>query len=345
MTKIFILLFTLSVLISAQEKNSFLFDGEKRLKNVKMLTNGGENAEAYFSFDQKKLVLQITKDELKCDQIFTMNVDGSDLKMVSSGKGRKTCGYFLPGDTSIVYSSTYLHDAGCPVPPDRSKGYVWKLYDSFDIYSSALDGSNLTQLTTAHGYDAEATVSPKGDRIVFTSTRDGDPEIYSMNIDGSDQRRLTFEKGYDGGPFYSPDGSKIVFRASRPKTEKEFADYNELVKYGLVRPTTLDIFVMDSDGKNIVQVTDFGKACFAPYFHPNGKTIIFAANLQSENPRNFDLYTINIDGSNLERITFNETFDGFPMFSHDGKYLVFASNRFNAKQGDTNIFMAEWVED
>src|SRR3990172_1189275 len=252
--------------------------------------------------------------------------------------------YSLPGDSAIIYASTHLADKNCPSPPDRSKGYVWKLYETFDIFMAKPDGSNLKQITNAYGYDAEATVSPKGDKIVFTSTRDGDPEIYLMDIDGSNQKRLTHEKGYDGGPFFSLDGSKIVFRASRPKTEEELKDYNDLVENGLVRPTALEIYTMNSDGSNIKQVTNFGRASFAPFFHPDGKRIIFASNINSKTGRDFDLYIINTDGTGLEQITFNETFDGFPMFTRDGKKLIFASNRFNKKEGDTNIFTADWVE-
>lgn len=327
----------------AQEKD-LTFEGEKHLKNVKMLTNGGENAEAYLSFDDTKLIFQSTHGDLLCDQIFTMNTDGTDKKMVSDGNGRTTCSYFLPGDTKIIYASTQLAGKDCPTPPDRSKGYVWELYKSFDIFSANADGSDIKQLTFSDSYDAEATVSPKGDKIVFTSTRDGDPEIYVMNIDGSNQTRLTFQKGYDGGPFFSQDGKKIVFRASRPKTEEELADYEDLAKNGLFRPTTLEIYTMNADGSDIKQITNFGKASFAPFFFPDGKKIIFSSNVNSETGRNFDLYMINNDGTGFEQITFNESFDGFPMFTKDGKYLVFCSNRFNQKEGDTNVFFADWFD-
>jgi Tol biopolymer transport system component len=336
-----IFVISLSIGIFSQDK-SFLFEGEKHFKNIKMLTTDGENAEAYFSFDGKKLVYQATFDSMECDQIFTMNIDGTDRQLVSTGKGRTTCSYFYPDETKIIYASTHLSDEKCPPPPDRSKGYVWKLYESFDIFLR--DGDELKQLTNTPGYDAEATVSPKGDKIVFTSLRNGDPEIYTMNLDGSDQTRLTFETGYDGGPFFSPDGSKIVFRASRPQTEEQMADYNDLVENGYVRPTALEIFVMDADGKNMKQITNLGKASFAPFFHPSGKKIIFSSNYNGDNPRDFNLFMINIDGTGLERITFNPSFDGFPMFSPDGKYFVFGSNRFNSKETDTNIFIAEWVD-
>ena len=334
---------TISFSIFAQS-DDYKFEGEKHLSNIRMLTNGGENAEAYLSFDEQKLIFQATINDMQCDQIFTMNIDGSEKELVSTGKGRTTCAYYLPGDNKIVYASTHLAGEDCPPPPDRSKGYVWQLYNSFDIFSANADGSDVTRLTFSEGYDAEATVSPKGDKIVFTSTRDGDPEIYVMNIDGSNQTRLTFQKGYDGGAFFSQDGSKIVFRASRPVTEEELADYEALANDGLFRPTTLEIYTMNADGSDINQITNFGKASFAPFFFPDGERIIFSSNVNSESGRDFDLYMINIDGTGLEQITFNETFDGFPMFTSDGKQLVFCSNRFNAKEGDTNVFIADWIE-
>ena len=338
---ILLLFFVFSANYFAQDEK-FIFEDEKHFKNIKMLTNGGENAEAYFSFDGKKLVFQATFDSMQCDQIFTMDIYGTDRKLVSTGNGRTTCSYYYPDGKRILYASTHHHDKNCPPPPDRSKGYVWKLYETFDIFLK--DGDELKQLTNTPGYDAEATISPKGDKIVFTSLRNGDPEIYTMNLDGSDQTRLTFEKGYDGGPFFSPDGSKIVFRASRPVTEEQMADYNDLVENGYVRPTALEIFVMDADGKNMKQITNLGKASFAPFFHPSGKKIIFSSNYNGDNPRDFNLYMINIDGTGLERITYNPSFDGFPMFSPDGKYIVFGSNRFNKNESDTNIFIAEWVD-
>lgn len=328
----------------SKAKEQYRIEGEKHLKNLRMLTDTGENAEAYFSFDEKKLIYQSTFGDLQCDQMFTMNIDGSGRKMVSTGMGRTTCGYFLPGDTTIFYASTHLADKNCPPPPDRSKGYVWELYSTYDIFLAKTDGTVIKQLTDSPGYDAEGTVSPTGDKIVFTSTRDNDPEIYVMDLDGSNQTRLTHEKGYDGGPFFSFDGKKIVFRASRPKTEEELKDYEDLVEHDLYRPTTLELYVMNADGSNMHQITNLGKASFAPFFHPDGKRIIFSSNINSETGRNFDLYMINEDGSGLEQITFNDTFDGFPMFTRDGKTLVFASNRFNKKQGDTNIFIADWVD-
>ncbi len=341
---LFVLVLTFGCQKSADLGSNFSLPGEKHFNNIQKLTEVGENAEAYLSFNHQMLIYQSTPEKNSCDQQFVMGLDGTQKKLVSTGKGRTTCGYFLPGDSTVVYASTHLAGENCPPVPDMSRGYVWKLYDSYDIFLAKLDGTVLKRLTEQPGYDAEATVSPRGDKIVFTSTRDGDPEIYTMNLDGSNQQRLTFEKGYDGGPFYSWDGSKIVFRASRPKTADELLDYEDLVENGLVRPSILEIYIMNADGSNIKQVTNFGKASFAPFFHPDNDRIIFSSNVQSENPRNFDLYMIHLDGTGLERITFNETFDGFPVFTRDGKNLVFCSNRFNKKEGDTNVFLAEWVE-
>jgi Tol biopolymer transport system component len=319
-------------------------DQEKHLSNVKQLTRGGENAEAYLSFDESQLVFQSKRDGAECDQIFTMGVDGSDQKRVSSGKGRTTCAYFLPGDKRILYASTHAANDGCLPPPDHSRGYVWKLYEEFDIYTANVDGSDVQPLLTGKGYDAEATVSPKGDKIVFTSTRDGDPEIYVADIDGKNVQRLTNAKGYDGGPFFNADGTKIVYRANHPEGEDELAKYDEMIREGLVRPTRLEIFVMNEDGSEQTQVTKNGKANFAPFWHPDGERIIFASNMDDPQSRNFDLYIIGADGEGMERVTHNPTFDGFPMFTRDGKRLVFASNRDNEKEGDTNIFVAEWTD-
>lgn len=319
-------------------------EGETHFVELTQLTNGGENAEAYLSTDESQLVFQSKREGMQCDQIFTMTLEGADVTRISNGKGRTTCSYFLPGDEKILYASTHGAADDCLPEPDRSHGYVWKLYDEFDIYISNADGSEIQPLITGPGYDAEATISPAGDKIVFTSTRDGDPEIYTADIDGTNIKRLTKAKGYDGGPFFSPDGKKIVYRANHPKGKDEKAKYDEIIKEGLVRPTRLELFVMDANGKNKKQITDNGKANFGPYFHPDGKRIIFATNLGDEQGRDFDLYMIGVDGKNLEQITKNPTFDGFPMFTRDGKHLVFASNRNNAAEGDTNVFIAEWKD-
>jgi TolB protein len=317
---------------------------EKHLRNIRQLSFGGENAEAYFSADGKKLVFQSTRDGRACDQIYTMNIDGSDVRMVSTGKGRTTCSYFFQNGKRITYSSTHLADAACPPRPDFSKGYVWAIYPGYDLFSAAPDGSDVKQITKTAGYDAEAVISPNGKKITFTSMRDGDLDIYTMDLNGKNVRRLTNQIGYDGGPFWSYDSQWIVFRAHHPKTEKDIADYMGLLKENLIRPTALEIWVMKADGSNKRQITNNGKANFAPYFFPDGKRVIFASNVADPRGRDFDLYSVNIDGTGLERITFNPTFDGFPMFSPDGKKIVFASNRKNKVETDTNVFIADWVE-
>jgi Tol biopolymer transport system component len=316
---------------------------ETHLKNIKQLSFGGENAEAYFSADGKQLIFQSTRDGRQCDQIYTMNTDGSNARLISNGDGRTTCSYFFPNGRRVLYSSTHLGAKECPAKPDFSKGYVWAVYPTFDIFTARPDGSDIKQLTNTPGYDAETTISRDGN-LVFTSMRDGDLDIYTMDSCGKHVRRLTAELGYDGGPFWSYDGKQIVYRAYHPQTEKEKSDYAGLLKQNLIRPTTLEIWVMNADGTNKRQVTRNGKANFGPYFFPDGKRIIFASNMDDPKGRNFDLYKINVDGGGLERITFNETFDGFPMFSPDGTQLVFASNRNAKTRGDTNVFIADWVE-
>ncbi len=328
----------------AQEDN-LLFQGEARLANLRMLTHGGQNAEAYLSPSETQLVFQSTRDDLQCDQIFTMKIDGSEPRLVSTGTGATTCAYFLPDGQSVLYASTHKADPACPPKPDFGKfgGYVWPIHDTFDIYVAPLAGGPPRILTSSPGYDAEATVSPKGDRIVFTSTRDGDLDLYSMKIDGSDVRRLTQALGYDGGAFFSQDGRQIVYRAHHP-TGEEANEYKRLLKEGVVKPSVMELFVMNADGSGSRQITAFGAASFAPFFHPDGKRVIFASNLHDPKGRDFDLYTVRVDGSGLERITYNPSFDGFPMFTADGKKLVFASNRAGKVRGETNVFVADWVE-
>jgi Tol biopolymer transport system component len=318
--------------------------GEIHLANLRQLTFEGENAEAYFSADGRRLIFQSTHGKLKCDQIFTMNADGSDSRMVSSGLGRTTCGYFFPDGRRILFSSTHLAGPDCPPVPDRSAGYVWPVYRSYDLFSARPDGSDLVRLTAADGYDAEATIAPDGSRIVFTSARDGDLEIYDMRPDGTDVRRLTHSEGYDGGAFYSPDGKLICFRAHPIVEAREREEYRRLLADEKVKPGALEIFVMNADGTGRRQVTSNGAANFCPFFHPDGKRLIFASNQHDPRRRDFDLYLINLDGSGLERVTFFEQFDGFPMFSPDGKKLVFCSNRHNRRPNETNVFIADWVE-
>ena len=330
---------------SPQDDASLLLPEERRhLRNVRQLTFGGQNAEAYFSADDKQLIFQASVGEGRCDQIYTMDLAGGHKRMVSTGGGKTTCGYFFPGGKRIVYSSTRASSPECPPPPDYSKGYVWKLFPEFEIYSARADGSGVKRLTHNPGYDAEATISRDGKKIVFTSLRNGDLDIYTMDPDGKSLRRLTTDLGYDGGPFFSADGKKIAYRAFHPETPEEKTDYQELLKTSLLRPKRFEIFVMEADGRNKRQVTRNGAANFAPFFHPDGKRIIFASNMADPNGRNFDLYLINEDGTGLERVTWHPLFDAFPMFSSDGKKLVWASSRNGKARGETNIFLADWVD-
>ncbi len=315
---------------------------ERHLKNLRQLTFDGENAEAYFSPDGSRLIFQRAEKGDGCDQIYSMKVDGSGLKRLSNGQGKTTCAYFTPDGKHIIYSSTFQGSPQCPPRPDFSRGYVWALYPTFDIYRANVDGSNIRPLTQSPRYDAEATIRADG-TIVFTSLRNGDLDIYTMDKNGREVRQLTHELGYDGGPFWSYDGKQIVYRAYHPQTEAEKADYLALLKEDLIRPSKLEIWVMNADGSNKRQVTRNGAANFAPFFFPDGRRIIFSSNMDNPKGRNFELYAINVDGTGLERITYSEAFDGFPMFSPDGRKLVFASNRNAAKPGDTNIFIADWV--
>src|SRR5580692_2293536 len=318
---------------------------EKHLRNVHQLTFGGSNAEAYFSSDGKTLIYQSTHGDVKCDQIFIMNIDGSDQHMVSTGKGRTTCSYFYPDGKKILYASTHLANPECPPKPDYSKGYVWGVYAGYDIFTANPDGSNLKRLTNTPGYDAEATISLDGKKITFTSTRNGDLDIYTMDADGKNVKQLTHELGYDGGPFWSYDGKKIVYRAEHPKTPQQISDYKALYAKGLIRPGNLELWVMNADGSGKHQVTHNGAANFAPYWLPDGKRIVFASNMGNQkDPAGFDLYVINEDGTGLERITYYPGFDAFPMFSSDGKLLVWGSNRNGRAPHETNIFIADWVE-
>jgi Tol biopolymer transport system component len=315
---------------------------EKFLANVRQLTFGGQNAEAYWSADGKKLIFQSDNGELPCDQIFTMNADGSDRRRVSNGQGKTTCSYFFPSGDRILYGSTFRASPDCPPKPDRSRGYVWAL-DDYDIYTARPDGSDIRPLFASPAYDAEATISPDGRTIVFTSARDGDLEIYTMAPDGSNVKRLTHTPGYDGGPFFSDDGKKIVYRADHPEAPEDLARYRENLARGTYAPRALEIRVMNADGTGDHAVTSNGAANFAPYFLPGGKEIIFSSNLADPKGRDFDLYLIREDGTGLTRVTFSPDFDGFPMFTRDGKRLVFASNRNGQKPHETNIFVADWI--
>ena len=333
--------------------DTILYPEEKHFKNVQQLTFGGDNAEAYFSFDSKWIIFQRTqpKDGLKCDQMFIGKVPKAgekfEYKMITSGKGRCSCGSFTKDGKHIIYASTHLGADTCPPVPDRSKygnKYIWPLYDSYDIFMADLNGKIVRQLTHAKGYDAEATLSPDGKKMIYTSDKDGDIDLYIMDLKTGKEKTITNTLGYDGGAWFSPDGKKIIWRASRPSTDADVKEYKELLAENLVAPTNMEVFIANADGSNARQVTYYGQANWAPAYFPDSKKIIFASNHKYKRGFPFDLYMINEDGSNLSQITHSNIFDAFPMFSPDGKKIIWCSNRNNGGTRDTNIFIADWVE-
>jgi TolB protein len=315
---------------------------ERRLGALRRLTAGGQNAEAYWDTSGSRIIFQSTRPPHGCDQIFTMKADGAEQRLVSGGVGRTTCGFFFPDGRRIVYASTHAAGAACPPPPDRSQGYVWPLFSSWDIFAADADGGNLARLTHNDTYDAECAVSPDGRHIVFTSLREGDLDLYLMDADGGNVRRLTEAPGYDGGPFFSWDGRFIVYRASRPESREELDDYRTLLGRGLVRPRRLDIYLMNADGTGQRRVTRLAGANFAPFMHPNSRQIVFSSDLHDPSGRGFALYLVNVDGSGLERVTWAEGFASFPMFTRDGKRLAFCSGRGAAAPRDLDVFVADW---
>ncbi len=317
-------------------------EGEKPfLSNIRQLTFGGENAEAYWSANGEYITFQSTRDGNACDQQYVMRADGSEITKISAG-GKTTCGFFYDNDSRVFFAATHHDNTACPVKPDPSQGYVWPL-DKFDFYTSKPDGSDLQRLTNYGVYTAEGILSPDGKTIVFTSTKDGDLDIYTMNVDGTNVKRLTNTPGYDGGPWWSPDGTKIVYRAHHPKDSAELAQYNELLAENMIRPSKVELFVMDADGSNQTQITNLGGANFGPSWTPDGQRILFSSNHTNPRSRDFNLYIVNLDGTGLTQITTHPEFDGFPMFSPDGTKLIWASNRNAQIEGETNVFVADWV--
>ncbi|HSB94639.1 MAG TPA: hypothetical protein VLC28_16060 [Flavitalea sp.] len=329
------------------------YPAEKHFRNIIQLTNGGDNAEAYFSFDGKFIVYQKTnlKEGIACDQVYYGKVPRDSTEKfepvrISSGKGRTTCPFFTKDGKHIVYASTHLGGDECPPVPDRSvmKRYIWPIYSSYDIFMTDLQGNIVKQLTNTPGYDAEATISPDGKTMLFTSMRDGDLDLYTMDLNSGQTKRLTSELGYDGGAWFSPDGTKIIWRASRPVTEADKADYLDLLSKGLVAPTSMEVYVANADGSNPRQVTKLGQANWAPNFLPDSKRIIFCSNHEYKRGFPFNMYVVDAEGNNMEKISRDNGFDAFPMFSPDGRRIVFCSNRNNGGTRDTNIFLADWVE-
>lgn len=333
--------------------DTLIFEGEKHFKNIRQLTFGGDNAEAYWSYDGTRVTFQRThpKEGIECDQIFMGKLPAPgekfEFKLLSTGKGRTTCSYFMPDGKHILYASTHLGDAACPPVPDRAKygnRYIWPLYNSYDIFMADLDGKIVKQLTTSKGYDAEATLSPDGKRMIYCSDKGGDLDLYVMNLKTGKEIKVTHELGYDGGAWFSPDGKKIVWRASRPSTPEAVAEYKALLAEGMVAPNNMEVFVADADGKNARQITRLGQANWAPNFTPDGKHIIFCSNHEYKRGFPFNMYLIDLEGNGLTKISRDKGFDAFPMFSPDGKKILFSSNRNNGGTRDTNLFVADWVD-
>lgn len=344
MVKTFLILLLTFTALAAQNSDSLRHADERHLRNIRQLTFGGTNAEAYFSSDFTKLSFQSTREPFGCDQIFTMDIDGSNQRLISTGKGVTTCAYFLPDGKRLVYASTHASRADCIPRPDKSRGYVWGVWGAYDLYTVNADGSDLRVLSATPYYDAEATVSPLGDKIVFTSSRDGDLDLYTMNLDGSGIRRITNTLGYDGGAFFSWDGKTIVYRAHHPADSALAKEYTTLLSEQLVRPSRMEIFTVNSDGSGRQQLTNNGAANFAPFFHPSDKAIVFSSNVSDPKGRGFHVYMINADGSGLQQITYGGSFNSFPMFSKDGTKIVFVSDRNAKGRYEFNIFIADWVD-
>ena len=339
--------------IQQEPDTTIHYPQEKHLRNIRQLTNGGDNAEAYFSFDNSMIVFQAKNPDWNaaCDQIYYFPFSDGDMtdhipQLISNGLGRTTCSYFMPGDTTVLYASTRSGSDECPPQPEKREDgkYVWPIYADFDIYIADLKGNIIDTLINGPGYDAEATVSSQGDKIVFTSDRTDDLELYTCDIDGSNEKQITFELGYDGGAFFSPDGTKLIFRSSRPKTGEDIKEYKDLLAEGLVKPTNMELYICKADGSELRQLTNLGNANWAPFFHPSGDKVIFSSNHAGNHGYQFNLFMINIDGTGLEQITFDHIFDAFPMFSYDGKKLIFSSNRNNGGTHNTNLFIADWVD-
>lgn len=330
-----------SLLAGEKPASGLLHPEETHFSDLRQLTSGGQNAEAYFSPDGDRIIFQATRPPYECDQIFTMASDGSGIRLLSTGQGRTTCSFLYPDGRRFLYASTHLGSTDCPPEPDRSQGYVWSLYPDYDIFAAPLEGGVPVRLTDTPGYDAEGALSPDGKRIVFTSVRDGDLEIYTMNADGGGVKRLTNRRGFDGGPFFSWDGKHIVYRSHYPEGE-ELVDYNNLLGRNLMRPSRAEIYYMNADGSEQRKVTDTGHANWSPFMHPDGKRIIFSSNMHDPKGRTFSLYIVNTDGTGLERVTHGARFDSFPMFSRDGKKLIFSSTRNSAGPREFNIFIADW---
>ncbi len=344
-----------TIILSKQiNTDTIQYADEKHFKNIRQLTFGGDNAEAYWSYDGKYIIFQHKneKENVMCDQMYIgklpqNSTDSFIYKMVSNGKGRCTCGYFLPDGKHIIYASTFLSGDNCPPVPDRSKygnRYIWPVYDSYDIFLADTSGKIIKQLTTTKGYDAEATLSSDGKKMIYTSLKNGDLDLYEMDLKTYKVTQITNTLGYDGGAWFSPNGKKIVWRASRPTSDSSIKEYKDLLVQNLVMPTQMEVFVANADGSDAKQITNYGQANWAPNFTPDGNHVIFCSNYQYKYGFPFNMYITNIDRSGLEKISHDKNFDAFPMFSPDGKRIIFSSSRNNGGTRDINLFVADWVQ-
>jgi Tol biopolymer transport system component len=332
--------------------DTLLYPEETYFKNLQQLTFGGDNAEAYWSYDGKSLVFQRTsvKDGVPCDQIFIGKVPKRGepfiYKMISSGKGRTTCAFFTSDNKHVIYASTHNSGNDCPPVPDRSKygnRYIWPVYASYDLFITDTAGKKIKQLTTTPGYDAEATLSADGRKMIFTSMRNGDLDLYVMDLKTAKVKQMTNKLGYDGGAWFSKNGKQIVWRASRPQSESEVKEYKELLKEGLVAPTKMEVWTANADGSDAKQITSLGQANWAPNFMPDGR-VIFCSNHEYIRGFPFNMYILGKNGKDLEKISRDKGFDAFPMFSPNGKKIAFCSNRNNGGTRDTNIFIGDWED-
>lgn len=321
---------------------------EPHLRNVRQLTFGGQNAEAYWSPDGRYLSYQAAVEGYPDEQIFVMKADGSDKRLVSTGLGRCTCAYFTPDMKWIYFSSTHEKQPGAQPPVDMGKGYVWAINKNYSLYRVAFKRTGPLgppeKLIDLGAYVAETTIAPNGKYMVWTTDQGGDLEVYRSTLDGKDRRRLTDAVGYDGGPFVSWDSKTIAYRRDSWTDAKSETDYKALLAEGLIRPSKLEIWTMDADGGHKRQITHLSCASFAPFVKPDNKRVVFSSNYGDPKGREFDVYSIKLDGTGLEKITSAPEFDGFPMYTRDGKRLVFASNRNGKVKGETNLFVADWVE-
>lgn len=318
--------------VSAQDRDA---PGEQAwIKNVRQLTNEAmglsKAGEAYFSADGKRICFQAFPKGKDDYQIYVMNLDGSGLKMVSTGQGATTCAYFHPTGRTLLFASNHLDQRPAVMPEAIRKKieasgqsrYTWPFPPGMDMFEYDFSTEKLRRLTNAEGYDAEGSYSPDGRLIVFTSMRDGDQEVYISDADGKNERRITRVKGYDGGPFFSPDGKRIVYRSDRDGNGK------------------MQIFTNNLEGTAEKAITGKDVLHWCPFWHPSGKWLIFTRADHRGRP-NYDLYLLRDDGSRTLRVTTDTAFDGLPVFSPDGRQLMWTSKRGGLE--GAQVFLADFV--